>query len=78
LKEQRYQEQHGLCGVCHEPLDADFRKAYWDHNHTTQESRDLVHPRCNTLLGFLEMNPGLLPKALDYLEWYREDTPWQN
>ena len=70
LKQQRFQEQHGLCGICQEPLDADFRKAYWDHNHTTGESRDLVHPKCNTLLGFLEKNPALVPKALDYLEWY--------
>lgn len=71
LKERRYQDQSGLCGMCQQPLDSDFRKAYWDHNHATGQSRDLVHARCNTLLGYLEKNPDLLPKALDYLEFYR-------
>jgi recombination endonuclease VII len=78
LKESRYQEQNGLCGVCHLPLDVDFRKSYWDHNHATQESRDLVHPRCNTLLGFLELNPDLLTQALDYLDYYRGWKSWPN
>jgi hypothetical protein len=71
LKEQQYKKQSGLCGVCHQSLADDFRKAYWDHNHSTGQSRDLVHARCNTLLGFLETNPDLLPQALDYLEFYR-------
>ena len=38
-----------------------------DHNHETNKVRDLLCYRCNAVIGFMERNPELYIRMLDYL-----------
>ena len=78
LKEMQFTQQAGLCGVCGKPLDLDFHKAHWDHNHDTRMFRELVHSKCNTLLGFLEGEPDLVFAGFQYLEKHLEKHPFDD
>lgn len=66
-KETEFKKQRGICALCGDALNSDFRKSYWDHNHSTAQFRGLVHPRCNTVLGFVETCPELVEKAKRYI-----------
>ena len=52
-KQKLYDEQEGLCFLCHKPLGT-VDEAVVDHKHSTQEVRGLAHPVCNIRLGFIE------------------------
>jgi hypothetical protein len=72
-KKAMYEEQHGLCKLCGEPLPEDFRKANVDHNHNTDEVRGLIHWSCNKLIGFVENNADLISAIYVYLGWSKEN-----
>ncbi|HXB28125.1 MAG TPA: endonuclease domain-containing protein [Gemmatimonadaceae bacterium] len=73
-------EQGGLCGLCGEPmlpagnsLDAvavDHDRACCPTNKFScgQCVRDLIHKRCNVLLGHAKDNPVTLRRAVGYIE----------
>jgi len=65
-----WEEQKGLCGLCNRALPEQINKCHLDHNHSTGELRQLLHHRCNMLLGFFEKDPDLVTKVLEYLEKY--------
>ncbi len=67
LKQEAYEAQNGKCAMCGNPLPEDFKKAYWDHCHLTNKFRGLIHPICNTVVGYLETNPELVEKAREYV-----------
>jgi DNA-binding sugar fermentation-stimulating protein len=54
LRESILQEQHGLCAICHEPIDAG--EAVLDHCHKTGYIRAVLHRGCNAYIGHLENN----------------------
>lgn len=54
LREQILQEQHGLCAICHEQINAD--EAVLDHCHKTGYIRAVLHRGCNAYIGHLENN----------------------
>ena len=61
LRDQKY-----ICPLCNERLMEDW---HIDHCHSSGKIRGLVHPRCNTSLGFYEKN--ILPnidRYINYLE----------
>lgn len=66
LKESLYQKQKGLCALCSCPLDINFRKSYLDHDHQLKRLRGLVHPVCNTVIGYFETHEALLKLVPDY------------
>lgn len=50
--QRMYAEQNGKCAVCDLPF-GDV-KPHVDHAHATGRVRGLVHPGCNTIVGFVE------------------------
>jgi 5-methylcytosine-specific restriction endonuclease McrA len=52
-KQKIYENQRGLCYLCHRPLISCL-SANVDHNHYTDEIRGLAHPICNRRLGWIE------------------------
>ena len=65
--------QNGVCAICSAPpsvLDTrngTLRKLHVDHNHLTGEVRGILCQRCNTTLGNMHDDVGLLQKAIEYL-----------
>jgi hypothetical protein len=76
-------QQNGLCAICGLPPEIKDRgttrtkSTPWvvDHNHSTGQVRELLCGRCNTLVGFIELNPHLVPSALNYLKRHEPQTP---
>lgn len=56
-------KQDGRCAICLTP-----RKLCVDHNHATRIVRALLCHNCNTGIGQLKEDPGLLRAAAEYLE----------
>jgi hypothetical protein len=67
-KKQMYDEQQGICPVCSFPLPEDFRSACVDHDHRTDRVRQLLHRKCNMLVGVEENQPGTCDAIKSYLE----------
>jgi len=57
------EKQKGLCALCMKPMD----KPCVDHDHKTEKVRGLLHNYCNTFIGLIENNPGILESANRYL-----------
>ena len=62
--------QSGRCAICDRPFDErqHFSKASVDHDHETENVRELVHKNCNLLLGVANDDIELLEKAIEYLK----------
>ncbi len=67
LLEVKFQEQKGLCGLCHKPL---AKKFFVDHDHVSKRVRSLLHPRCNIGLGYVE-NASFKDLAERYLRRFK-------
>lgn len=67
----QHQTQNGLCGVCGNPLSTKMNECHWDHRHETGELREILHPRCNIAVGFMESE--LQQPVLEYLKRHRHD-----
>jgi len=59
-----FKQQNGLCAICGCTQEPNL---CIDHNHDTKEVRGLLCHKCNRGIGFLNDNPVLLKKAIDYL-----------
>jgi len=59
--------QGGGCAVCGVGTGRAGRALVVDHCHSTDIVRGILCDRCNTLIGRLEKNRGLLPVILKYL-----------
>ena len=68
-RNQMYDNQHGLCGLCNKPLPQESmsNNCDLDHNHNTNKARSLVHRKCNLIIGFMECNPELAQAVPNYL-----------
>lgn len=65
-------EQGNGCALCGGgPTVKDERYLCVDHDHATNKVRGLLCKKCNTLLGYMENNPGWVDRALAYLAKYR-------
>ena len=63
-----FAEQGGCCAIC-KTNDTGKRKAFAiDHNHITGAVRGLLCSNCNTGIGNLRDDIGLLKDAIQYLE----------
>lgn len=73
----RYQEmlreQGGVCAICHQPekhrdgLSGKPKDLAIDHDHATGAVRALLCSSCNTAIGLLGDDPGLIDAAKAYL-----------
>lgn len=79
--QQKWDEQHGLCGICGLPLGSVFAI---DHDHRCCPRakrktcgrcvRGIVHPKCNNLLGQADDDVGLMQKAIEYINQWKNKT----
>jgi hypothetical protein len=71
-KQRMWDEQTGLCAVCHQPLpDVLDRDCQVEHNHETNKVRSLTHWYCNMIVGVMENYPTLLENVAAYLKVMR-------
>lgn len=62
-----WEEQKGLCAICEDPL-LEGHKVHIDHDHNNDIVRGILCKSCNNGIGFLNDDPKLLRKAIEYLE----------
>jgi hypothetical protein len=63
------QEQEGKCAICLvKAEDTMNKKLYVDHNHLTGAVRALLCNSCNSGIGFLREDLGIIQRASDYLK----------
>ena len=71
-KQKLWDEQKGLCAVCHKPLpDILQRDCQVEHDHVTKKVRSLAHWYCNIIVGVMENHPTLLDDVVQYLKVMR-------
>jgi hypothetical protein len=70
--------QNDTCAICKQPetvkQQGKQRRLSIDHDHTTNQVRDLLCSNCNTMLGFFDDNPELLEAAAAYLTKHRQNA----
>lgn len=66
-----FQEQRGLCSICHRPPVAS-KKLVVDHCHATGHVRALLCSQCNVAIGMMSDDPERLYAAAAYLERFNE------
>jgi hypothetical protein len=64
LYQERFTKQKGECAICERTTE---RKLSADHDHITNEPRELLCSTCNVMLGNAKDSPSLLEKAAAYL-----------
>jgi hypothetical protein len=71
-KQEMWDEQRGLCSVCHKPLpDIMQRDCQVEHDHATNKVRSLAHWYCNIIVGVMENHLTLLENVIECLEVMR-------
>lgn len=70
-------KQQNCCAVCRKPehricKTGDIKPLSVDHNHITNEVRELLCNDCNSLLGFAKENIDVLQNAIKYLRKHSE------
>lgn len=63
--DKRIEQQQGKCAICENIPE---RSLQVDHNHLTNELRDLICFKCNALIGLSKENISTLEKAIKYLK----------
>ena len=64
--------QQGCCAICGTD-DTGKRKAFAvDHCHTSGKVRGLLCSPCNTAIGSLREDLGIMQRAMDYVEFHQE------
>ena len=63
--EDMYEEQNGMCPICHRHMNR--KEPHVDHNHITNEVRQLLCPQCNTALGLVYEDLDIIDNMIDYI-----------
>ena len=65
--------QEGKCACCGNEFDSTQRGSpVVDHNHDTNEVRDILCDRCNVVLGMINEDPEVAHNLIDYIhKWTR-------
>lgn len=72
---EQLEKQNGRCAICNQLPTArkdGLQKLYIDHNHKTNQVRELLCQHCNTLIGCALENPLILEKSIDYLRKHNQ------
>lgn len=59
--------QRNVCAICKQKCDTG-RKLAIDHDHSTNEIREFLCMRCNTIIGRSEENIELLEQIIEYIK----------
>lgn len=62
--DEMYLKQHGKCIICEAFRD----RLFVDHNHATDEVRQLLCRNCNASLGLLAENVDSMKRMIEYVE----------
>lgn len=62
------EKQNGECAICGKNCKENGRLLCVDHDHRTGVIRGLLCTKCNSGLGFLKDDIGILQRAISYLE----------
>ena len=69
--DQMVVDQGGLCAICNQPetkvINGTVSRLSVDHNHETNEVRQLLCSRCNLILGWVKDDIAILENAAAYL-----------
>jgi len=70
-----FDAQEGLCAICRKPeprlrKDGTPMNLCIDHNHETNQVRQLLCSLCNVMLGATGDNKTVLARAIEYLSFY--------
>lgn len=68
-----FNNQNGCCAICNTHQSSLKRPLDVDHDHNTGKIRGLLCFKCNTGIGLLQEDPGILNKAIEYLVELRFD-----
>lgn len=77
--EVMYRSQNGACAICNSQLEiaaagrGSRRSACVDHDHVTGKVRGLLCHACNTAIGALQDDIGVIESALQYLRKHRDE-----
>ena len=67
--DEMLEQQGGVCRLCGSDTPSKRTGRFFvDHCHDTGKVRGLLCMRCNSAIGFLNDDPELLRKAIEYLE----------
>lgn len=66
--------QNGCCAICKTHQTHFKRRLSVDHNHTSQQIRQLLCHNCNALLGHAKENVNVLETAISYLTKHANQT----
>jgi len=67
-----YKAQNGLCAACGGLPNGKYNKFCVDHDHETNEVRQLLCDECNRALGAVHDDPGRMRKLAEYIERHRK------
>jgi hypothetical protein len=76
---EMFDEQHGLCAICGEEQqgvtkEGNTRFLCVDHCHKTGKVRQLLCVKCNTGIGQLNDDTGIMMKAIAYLDRHQKQS----
>ncbi len=71
-------KQNNLCAICEKPETAinyntgEVKNLCVDHNHETNNVRELLCHRCNAGIGYFKEDIEILKKSIEYLKRHSE------
>ena len=68
-----YISQSGNCAICGNKFNGRWDICV-DHNHTTEQVRQILCRKCNSGLGHFRENPSILLRAIDYINKWNSNT----
>jgi hypothetical protein len=74
-----FTEQNGCCAICNKNQKKLSKRLAVDHDHETNQIRELLCGACNAAIGIFEDNIELLQAAIQYLlKHKKEKSKWQS
>lgn len=74
--ESKLASQNGVCAICGRPetgtRHGKVKALAVDHDHATNEVRDLLCGKCNPMIGYAEDNIEILQNAINYLRRHKK------
>jgi len=68
-----FDKQNGSCAICGVHQSSLKQSLSIDHCHETGKNRELLCQKCNSAIGMLNDNIGLLMKSIEYLKKHKGD-----
>lgn len=70
---QKLIDQKGKCAICSKDHADALNGLYVDHDHESNQVRELLCRECNVGIGFLQDSEDILFKAIEYLRKHKKE-----